>query len=48
MYMLDTVALFILQNYDAYSSVLLALVAIPAVLAEKSLAIWLLVRGGKE
>ncbi|MFC4721238.1 DUF4386 domain-containing protein [Geojedonia litorea] len=47
MYMLDTVAHLMLTNYDAYSSLFLALVAIPSIIGELSLAIWLLVKGGK-
>jgi hypothetical protein len=47
MYMVDTVAHFLLQNYKEYSSIFLALVAIPSIIGEMSLAIWLLVRGGK-
>lgn len=48
MYMVDTVAHFLLQNYEAYSSIFLAMVAIPSIIGEMSLAIWLLVKGGKE
>ena len=48
MYMVDTVAHFLLPDYDAYASVFLALVAIPSILGEMSLAIWLLLKGGKE
>lgn len=48
MYMVDTVAHFLLQNYEAYSSIFLALVAIPSIIGEMSLAIWLLVKGGKD
>jgi len=47
MYMVDTGAHFLLQNYDAYSSVFLALVAIPSIIGEMSLALWLLLKGGK-
>ena len=48
MYMVDTGAHFLLQNYEEYSSIFLALVAIPSIVGEMSLAIWLLVKGGKE
>jgi hypothetical protein len=48
MYMVDTSAHFLLQNYDDYSSLFLALVAIPSIIGEMSLAIWLLLKGGKE
>lgn len=47
MYITDTAAHFILPNYEAYGSVFLALVAIPSVLGEMSLAIWLIIKGGK-
>jgi hypothetical protein len=47
MYMADTAAHFLLHNYDDYSSIFLALVAIPSILGEMALAIWLLVKGGK-
>jgi len=47
MYMIDTAAHFLLVNYDAYSEVFLALVAIPSIIGEMSFAIWLLVKGGK-
>lgn len=47
MYMLDTAAHILLADYDAYSSVFLAIVAIPSVLGEMSLAVWLLIKGGK-
>jgi len=47
MYMVDTGAHFLLQNYDAYSSIFLALVAIPSIIGEMSLALWLLLKGGK-
>lgn len=47
MYMLDTAAHILLADYDAYASMFLAMVAIPSVLGEMSLAIWLLIKGGK-
>ena len=47
MYMVDTGAHFLLQNYEAYGSVFLALVAIPSIIGEMSLALWLLLKGGK-
>lgn len=47
MYMVDTSAHFLLQNYDDYSSIFLALVAIPSIFGEMALSIWLLVKGGK-
>ena len=48
MYMVDTAAHFMLENYEAYGSIFLALVAIPSILGEMSFAIWLLLKGGKE
>jgi hypothetical protein len=47
MYMVDTSAHFLLQNYDNYQSIFLALVAIPSIFGEMALSIWLLVKGGK-
>lgn len=48
MYMIDTSAHFMLKDYKAYSSIFLALVAIPSIVGEMSFAIWLLVKSGKE
>lgn len=48
MYMVDTSAHFLLENYQEYSSIFLALVAIPSIVGEMSFAVWLLLRGGKE
>lgn len=48
MYMVDTAAHFMLPNYKDYASVFLALVAVPSVLGEMSLSVWLLIKGGKE
>ena len=47
MYMIDTGAHFLLSNYNEYASIFLALVAIPSIIGEMSLAAWLLVEGGK-
>ncbi|WP_053975575.1 DUF4386 domain-containing protein [Mangrovimonas xylaniphaga] len=47
MYMADTAAHFLLANYQSYSEVFLALVAIPSIFGEMSFAIWLLIKGGK-
>jgi hypothetical protein len=47
MYLLDTAAHFLLANYEEYSSIFLALVAIPSVIGEMSFSVWLLVKGGK-
>ncbi len=48
MYIVDTAAHFLLPDYDAYASVFLALVAIPSILGEMALAVWLMAKGGKE
>lgn len=48
MYMVDTAAHFMLPNYEDYASVFLALVAVPSILGEMSLSVWLLIKGGKE
>jgi len=45
--MLDTIAHIVLPNYEAYTSIFLALVAIPSILGEMSFSIWLLIKGGK-
>lgn len=47
MYMIDTVAHFVLPDYSEYATLFLALVAIPGLLGEMSFAIWLLMKGGK-
>lgn len=47
MYMIDTAAHFLLPDYENYSSIFLALVAIPSIVGEMSFSIWLLVKGGK-
>lgn len=48
MYMLDTIAHFLLPNYSDYAEVFLMLVAIPSILGEMAFAIWLLTKGGKQ
>ena len=48
MYMIDTGAHFLLSDYDSYSSIFLALVAIPSIIGEMSFAIWLLIKGGRD
>ena len=47
MYMLDTVAHFVLPDYNAYATLFLTLVALPSMVGEMSLALWLLRKGGK-
>ncbi|KAB2881310.1 DUF4386 domain-containing protein [bacterium] len=48
MYMIDTSAHFLLPDYEVYSSIFLALVAIPSIVGEMSFTIWLLAINGKE
>ena len=48
MYMVDTTAHFILPNYQEHAEIILAMVALPSILGEMGLAIWLLVKGGKD
>ena len=48
MYMADTAAHFLLPDYEAHASLFLALVAVPSILGEMSLAVWLLIKGGKK
>lgn len=45
MYVVDTSAHFLLSNYEHYASLFLALVAIPSIIGEMSLAVWLLRKG---
>lgn len=47
MYIVDTGAHFVLPNYDMYAGLFLAAVAIPSVLGEMALSLWLLFKGGK-
>jgi len=47
-YILDTTLHIILQNYKLYEDLFLAMVAIPSILGEMSLSVWLLWKGGKE
>jgi len=47
MYMVDTTAHFMMPNYHDYADIFLAMVAVPSILGEMALAIWLLVKGGK-
>lgn len=48
MYMVDTCAHFMLPNYESYSTIFLAMVAIPSIVGEMSLAVWLLAKNGRE
>ena len=47
MYMIDTTAHFVLSNYDLYADTMLTLVAIPSILGEMALSIWLLLKSRK-
>jgi hypothetical protein len=47
MYVVDTVAHFLLSNYADFAAVFLLLVAIPSIIGEMSFALWLLIKGGK-
>lgn len=46
-YIVDTVARATLTTYDDYATAFLIMVAVPSVLGELSLTVWLLVRGGR-
>ena len=48
MYAVDTCAHFLLPNYADHASIFLALVAVPSIFGEMALAVWLLVKGGRE
>ena len=47
MYIVDTTAHFMLPDYASHADVFLAMVAIPSIVGEMSLAIWLLAKGGR-
>ncbi|MFV0592631.1 MAG: DUF4386 domain-containing protein [Draconibacterium sp.] len=47
MYMVDTTAHFVLPNYDDLAGIFLTLVAVPSILGEMALSVWLLAKGGK-
>ena len=47
MYIVDTVANFLISNYSDYASVFLILIAIPSIIGEMSFALWLLIKGGR-
>lgn len=44
MYMIDTAAHFVLSNYSQYADIFLTMVAIPSILGEMALSIWLLLK----
>jgi hypothetical protein len=47
-YVADTLAHTVLANYVDYENVFLAIVAVPSVIAEGWMGLWLLVKGGKK
>lgn len=47
MYIVDTSAHFLMEDYASYADIFLALVAIPSIIGEMAFTIWLLVKGGK-
>ena len=47
-YIIDTTANFMLPDYKSYSSLFLAIVAIPSIIGEMSFSIWLIARGHRE
>lgn len=47
-YIADTLARVALANYDDFETAFLIVVAVPSIVAELWLALWLLLRGGKE
>jgi len=46
-YLIDSFAHFLLSNYAHYEAFFLLVVAVPAFLAEVSLCLWLILKGGK-
>jgi Domain of unknown function (DUF4386) len=46
-YLVDSLARFVLPNYEDYANLFLVLVAVPAIPAEFSFTGWLLLRGGR-
>ena len=48
MYIADTIAHFVLPNYDSVAGIFLALVAIPSIFGEMAFTVWLLAKGGKD
>ncbi len=46
-YLVDSFANFLLPNYSDYETLFLVIVAVPAVIGELSLCLWLLLKGGK-
>ena len=48
MYVVDTCAHFLLPDYEQHADLFLLLVAVPSIFGELALAVWLLVKGGKQ
>lgn len=48
MYIIDTLAHFLMNSHDSYSTIFLTLVAIPSILGEMALGLWFLLRGLKK
>jgi hypothetical protein len=46
-YLVDSFANFLLPNYAEYEATFLLIVGVPAIVAELSLCLWLLLKGGK-
>ena len=46
-YLLDSFANFLLPNYADYQTIFLLLVAVPGIVGELSLTLWLLIKGTK-
>jgi len=47
-YLIDSLASLLSRQYGSNETFFVVLVAVPALIAEYSLALWLLVRGGKQ
>ena len=47
-YLVSVISSFLLSNFADYETVFLVILAVPAVIAELSLTIWLLLKGGKD
>ncbi|QNJ98178.1 DUF4386 domain-containing protein [Constantimarinum furrinae] len=48
MYIIDSIAYFLLSNYQQYASIFLIFVAVTSIVGEMTLTIWLLSKGGKK
>jgi hypothetical protein len=47
MYMIDTIAHFMLPNYEKYNVIFLAIVATTSIIGEMSFTFWILLKGGR-